>query len=103
MTWLELVFAYGAAVDSAIRTAPLWGPPVVLAAAGAAWWRLRPRGRRRRVRTPQTPVPGHEDRTQDTAPQVPGGGALTCADTCPDVSVDTGPDMSGPVVEAGGR
>ncbi|MEU0181492.1 hypothetical protein ABZ312_09910 [Streptomyces sp. NPDC006207] len=95
MSWLDVVFAYGAAVDAAARTVLVWGPPVGLGVAGAVWWRLRPTGRRRGVRTPETPVPGHGDRAEDTAPEVPGGGALTCTDTPPAVSVDTGPDMSG--------
>ncbi|MDX2645069.1 hypothetical protein PV341_16150 [Streptomyces sp. PA03-1a] len=95
MSWVDVVFAYGAAVDSVARTVLVWGPPVGLAVAGAMWWRLRPTGRRRDVRTPETPVPGHGDRTEDTAPEVPEGGALTCADTSPDMSVDAGPDMSG--------
>lgn len=96
MAWLDVVFAYGAAVDTALRTAPVWGPPAGLAVAGAVGWRLRPTGRRRDVRTPETPVPGHRDRAEDIAPEVPGDGALTSADTLPDVSGDIGPDIPGP-------
>lgn len=101
MELLDLLLAYGAAIDTAVSTAQWWGPPVVLVGGVVAWWRLRPPGLRRHVRTPKTSVPALGDRHQDTAPGSSGGGALTCADTRPDVSVDDGPDVSGPELGGG--
>lgn len=79
-----------------VSTAPFWGPVAVAVAAVAVWRRLRSTGRHRAPGTPVRTAARAAVRTlADTGPDPAAGNALTCADTYPDVSVDTGPDLSG--------
>lgn len=75
-----------------VATAPVWGPVVLAVAAVAVMRRLWPTGRHR---APGTPVRTAVRTSADTGPEPGADNALTCADTYPDVSADTGPDLSG--------
>lgn len=69
MIWLELLVAYGRAVDALRRTAHVWVPPVVVAVAALGWGIYR---------TPRRP---------DTGPDTPA----PCPDTPPDIPVSALP------------
>lgn len=88
MTTSDVLAVLGVAI-TVVSTMPVWGPVLLLLAAAAACWRLRPTGRHRGARTPlrtrvRTP--------QDTAPAPPLPRPMTCADTCPDTSAAPRPE-----------
>lgn len=88
MNWFELLLTYAAVVDAVTGTAGVWGP-LLLGAASLGWGARRcPAPRHRRVRTrPQRRRGQHGGHR--------AGPGVTGADTCPDVSADLSPDVSG--------
>ena len=73
-----------------VMTVPVWGPLLLVGTVVVLLWQRRPARRA---------VPGHVPSTVRTRAD-PGQdtdtlGALTCADTRPDVSADTRADVSG--------
>ncbi|MER6976016.1 hypothetical protein [Streptomyces carpinensis] len=79
--WLDLAVA----VDAAVRSAHLWGPPaLVLVVVPALLWAGQSDSARTRVRALSVPL------LLPSRSKPP-----TCEDTCPDTSADNGPDMSG--------
>lgn len=81
LAWLDL----GLAIDEAVSTAGVWGPPALVSAALLAFaWMACSDSVRRRVRTLSAP---HSTLTHRKP--------LTCPDTCPDTSADPRPDTSG--------
>ncbi|MGW6391127.1 hypothetical protein ACWFR1_11620 [Streptomyces sp. NPDC055103] len=71
MMWLDLLVAYGHAVDVVVSTAHVWAP-VLLGAASLGWGVRRTGGRRRHRRTWRPGTSGHDaDTPPDIAVQVP--------------------------------
>ncbi|MGO4420202.1 hypothetical protein AB4Z54_16085 [Streptomyces sp. MCAF7] len=86
-----------------VLTVPVWGPLLAVVVVVAAWWRLRPTGRHRARWGPlRTRVRAAVRKFADNWPATAGGEVLICADLCPDVSTDIGPDASG-CTAGGGR
>ncbi|MGY5033263.1 hypothetical protein ACWC9U_20690 [Streptomyces sp. 900116325] len=82
-------------VITAVITAHVWGPWFLGLAVVATWWRLRPTGRHRDGRTRWTTVRAAVRIPAGTGPDPAANTALTCVDTCPDVSTDTCPALPG--------
>lgn len=96
MTALDALLGLIGAGLLVVETFPVWGPVLALAVVVALWRSLRPSGQHRAPGTPvRTAVRAAVRTLADTGPEPDASTALTCADTYPDVSADSGPDVSG--------
>lgn len=89
LTLFLLVLTVGDAVDAVLSRIAVWGPPLAGIATGAVACRVTYSDTvRTRVRTTVRAL---------SALRLPGAPLkpLTCTDTCPDMSADMRPDMSG--------